>query len=263
MALTATPPTRSEAGASLKLGSSGWPVYALQKALIDGAGFSLSADGSFGPKTDEAVRTYQSRMEVGADGIAGPTTKRLLSEAICRRLDREYADLPDGLMRQLSKLESGDNPGAVNPDVPGGVDCGLFQKRVYEPYTVDSLKSGFSPYDCGRWSVSDPDHGFLPRVQRFLGSSYTWSKTMKARAQRCALLAHNWPAGAEAFAKTGDCYSPGAEATWVTRNADGSPRYVYFLDGTRVFTRHEWCLFYAMGIDPHCGPVPANVGWGT
>lgn len=263
MALPPTPPTRTEAGAPLKLGSTGWPVYALQKALQDGAGFSLSADGVFGPRTDEVVRAYQTRVGVTSDGIAGPTTKRLLSEAICRRLDREFPDLPNGLMLELSKLESGSNPGAVNPDVPGGADCGLFQKRVYEPYSVDALKSAYSPYDSGVWSASDPDHGFLPRVARFSGAPYTWSRVSKSRAQRCALLAHNWPAGAETYAKSGNCSYPTSEATWVTRNADGSQRYVYFLDGERVFSRADWCLFYAMGSPQHCGPVPAAVGWGT
>lgn len=262
MTLPLSPPTRAQAGQSLKLGSSGWPVFALQKGLNDSAGFSLTADGAFGPSTDEAVKTYQARMEVGADGVVGPTTRRLLADAVARRVDREIAALPDGLIRQMASLEGGDNAGAVNPDVPGGTDCGLFQIRCYEPYNETALRRAFSPYDAGIWAANDPDHGFLPRQKKYFGSSWAWSKSDLVRSQRVALMAHNWPAGAESIARFGVCSSPLSQAGWIPRNADGTSK-VHFQDGTRVETRWDWCLFYAMGTPPRCGPTPANVRWGS
>jgi peptidoglycan hydrolase-like protein with peptidoglycan-binding domain len=52
----------------LKLGSSGATVVALQKVL------GLNADGAFGPKTEIAVKEWQAKNGLVADGIAGPST---------------------------------------------------------------------------------------------------------------------------------------------------------------------------------------------
>ena len=52
----------------LKIGSNGNDVIALQKFL------GLSADGSFGPGTDKAVKDWQTKNGLTADGIVGDTT---------------------------------------------------------------------------------------------------------------------------------------------------------------------------------------------
>lgn len=52
----------------LKRGLSGEPVKMLQAKL------GLGADGSFGPKTEAAVKEFQSKNGLKADGIAGPDT---------------------------------------------------------------------------------------------------------------------------------------------------------------------------------------------
>jgi putative chitinase len=58
----------SPAPTSLKVGSTGPEVVRLQKAL------GLTADGSFGPATKDAVTKFQSQNGLTADGIAGPST---------------------------------------------------------------------------------------------------------------------------------------------------------------------------------------------
>ncbi len=52
----------------LKRGLSGEPVRRLQEAL------GITADGAFGPGTEQAVRDYQAANGLVVDGIAGPDT---------------------------------------------------------------------------------------------------------------------------------------------------------------------------------------------
>jgi hypothetical protein len=57
----------------LRQGSSGEAVKALQHELR-GAGYSLTVDGSFGPATYSAVRSYQSAQRLTVDGVVGNNT---------------------------------------------------------------------------------------------------------------------------------------------------------------------------------------------
>lgn len=63
----------------LMRGSNGAAVAALQKGLLTfgGAGSATDpgpSDGDFGPKTESAVRAYQSQHGLTADGIVGDRT---------------------------------------------------------------------------------------------------------------------------------------------------------------------------------------------
>ncbi len=69
------PPT---SGGMLQRGSKGPDVLALQKALL-AAGFNPQGlDGSFGPKTEAALRAFQRAAGIVVDGKAGPQTWRAL-----------------------------------------------------------------------------------------------------------------------------------------------------------------------------------------
>jgi len=55
----------------------GSDVTAIQQALMK-AGFTLDADGIFGPLTDAVVRQFQQQRGLTADGIVGPATRSAL-----------------------------------------------------------------------------------------------------------------------------------------------------------------------------------------
>lgn len=62
---------------NLTYGSRGDEVKRLQTALND-RGYGLAVDGVYGPKTQSAVRDYQSKHNLAADGIFGPLTSASL-----------------------------------------------------------------------------------------------------------------------------------------------------------------------------------------
>ena len=57
----------------VKRGMRGEPVQWVQWELKQ-QGYDLKIDGIFGPKTEEAVRNFQSRTKLVCDGIVGPRT---------------------------------------------------------------------------------------------------------------------------------------------------------------------------------------------
>lgn len=72
---------------TLRHGDRGQAVLQLQKQL-NAQGAKLFADGDFGNKTEAAVRAYQLKVGLVADGIAGPKTQASLAGADCRQLLR-------------------------------------------------------------------------------------------------------------------------------------------------------------------------------
>ena len=57
----------------LKKGAKGDSVRAMQ-ALLVGEGYNIVIDGSFGGKTDNALRCYQEDVDLSVDGSCGPAT---------------------------------------------------------------------------------------------------------------------------------------------------------------------------------------------
>lgn len=250
MSYPATPPTDAASQLPLKEGSSGWPTFAVQGALGT-AGYSASQDGVFGPKTTTAVKGFQRDHQLAVDGKVGPATQHQLATVICAAVQKSKPAFPKGLAMGLAQGEGGMNLAAVNWTVDGGVDCGLWQWRVEgPPYSLDGLREAFSPQRAGLMAAQ----AFLDRRAGFLGRS--WVGASKERAGRCALLAHNWPAGAASQARYGWVPSPTSVASWV-------PLGVRFPDGAYVTTRQQWAEFYALGGPHGSGVIASSVkDWG-
>jgi peptidoglycan hydrolase-like protein with peptidoglycan-binding domain len=62
------------------LGDTGSGVKQVQAALT-ALGFKVTADGTFGTQTAQAVKTFQQKNQLTADGVVGPTTWAKLQAA--------------------------------------------------------------------------------------------------------------------------------------------------------------------------------------
>ena len=69
----------------LSYGSSGSEVEKLQDYLNQVGNYGLDIDGKYGPKTQEAVKNYQSSNNLTVDGIAGNETWGSLYDAISKK----------------------------------------------------------------------------------------------------------------------------------------------------------------------------------
>lgn len=71
--------TAATARPLLRRGDAGDQVAALQ-AMLAAQGFAVPADGDFGGATDAAVRQFQTRQGLQADGVVGPGTWQALAQ---------------------------------------------------------------------------------------------------------------------------------------------------------------------------------------
>jgi hypothetical protein len=79
---TTTPPAVTVPTTALKPGDTGTQVTQLQRAL-NYLGYSVgTADGSYGPATETAVKSFQTDHSLTADGVAGPETLAAMKTAV-------------------------------------------------------------------------------------------------------------------------------------------------------------------------------------
>lgn len=62
----------------LKLGDRGPNVELIQRQLVS-IGYLAAADGSYGPKTESAVKSFQNANKITVDGVCGPLTQKALA----------------------------------------------------------------------------------------------------------------------------------------------------------------------------------------
>ena len=219
-------------------GDKGIVVYAIQQALND-TGANLTTDSVFGGTTVEAVKRFQGKRRLVADGVFGPKSSKSMALALIPKVE---TSAPKGLIRGLVEGESGNHIGAVNWSVPGGVDCSYTQRRVYDAQLTDRtvVERAFDPlYQLGLFNhrLKDRFASFLPRVEN------------RERAWRLAVLTHNYPYAAEQY----------AEGTWPSVYALNPQPWVKnigarFPDGVAVETPHDWCRHYSLSAPEHNDP---------
>jgi hypothetical protein len=95
---------------NLKRGMSGYDVVQLQKRLALEVSFPYSADGNFGPRTEKAVKEYQTKKGLTpVDGIVGPKTRASLNGSSTLQDILKKKTLVDALIQ----VESNGNDYAV------------------------------------------------------------------------------------------------------------------------------------------------------
>ena len=93
----------------LRSGSRGEAVEALQKKLL-GKGINPGPiDGAFGPKTEDALKRFQEREGLEADGIAGSKTFTALGMMEAEEVAGEHdlSDLVDEINAKNEETEGG------------------------------------------------------------------------------------------------------------------------------------------------------------
>lgn len=226
---------------SFRRGDQGIGVWSLQNALND-VQIRVVCDGDFGPATEQAVRDFQNRTGITVDGIAGPGTQRELAKRIVRIAELAEAT-PLWLLAGFAEGEGGWLLAAINRTVEGGVDCGLFQRRVYEADygNLDVVHRAFDTSyqaDLLAKSLVNLRSIFIARA----GTNDGGLMPAREKAWRLAALNHNYPSGADRLSRT-----PLRQLSpyWVTPQSWVTEFGYRFPDSRPVRTPLEWCHLYA------------------
>lgn len=134
----------------LKVGEQGAAVKSLQQHLNTlGAAPKLDADGDFGPKTETAVRSFQSHHGLTADGEAGPKTLAAVTAALPRAEPGPVKPVPVPAPKPVVEKPAPVKPVAQKPaKLPK-----LAVDGAFGPKTVKALQAALSVSQDGKWGT--------------------------------------------------------------------------------------------------------------
>ena len=117
---------------TVRVGTPGEVAWTVQ-LLLRARGQNVGADGSFGPATEAAVRTFQSSVGIVSDGVVGPQTWERLVVTLRAGTG---GDAVKALQRQL--LEAGESLG-VDGSFGPGTEAALRRFQAVSGVTVDGF----------------------------------------------------------------------------------------------------------------------------
>lgn len=146
--------------------------------------------GIFGPLTDKAVRDFQAVHAAPADGILGPTTTKALLRAYVAEHER-LNGVPDRILWGQIGAETNWDLGAVGYTTPKDIGICQFNTYYNQSLSVDQMMNPTFVIPLSAKRIRT----------RF--NEYRVYTTDTRRAWDAAILAHNSPARALTYAKTG------------------------------------------------------------
>nr|WP_085279001.1 spore cortex-lytic enzyme [Paenibacillus barengoltzii] len=186
----ATPTPAAAASGTVKLGSTSGDVWDLQYRLKALGIFNKQLTGYYGTKTQQAVRTFQSRYGLQVDGVAGPQTWKALRKY---SLNQTEMDLLARVIYSEARGEPYTGQVAVGAVVMNRIQSSLFPDTingvVFQPGAFTAVDDGqiwltpdrtayLAALDAVRgW---DPSYGslyyFNPKTAT---SKWIWSRPQK------------------------------------------------------------------------------------
>lgn len=229
----------------------GIKVWAIQRALNSLDFGPLVEDGIFGVQTENSVLAYQISKALFQDGVFGGKTSASVAAEITGLVTQNVTGLPPGVLRSIVEGESANMIAAVNWSVPGGVDCGYVQRRVFAA-DYENGKVVKRAFDS-RYQIRLLAKGLKSRHDSYFGHT---GATTHERAWRLAILHHNYPSAAERIVEVGitglsSYYT--TPQTWVIA-IGGQAGPLRFPDGAPIQTPLEWCQHYSLGSPAHGDP---------
>ena len=190
----------------LQSGDKGSAVKAMQQALKD-LGYSVSADGSYGAQTLQAVMTFQKQNGLSADGVAGTKTLTLLYSGSAKRYDASQ----DGGSGSSGGSGSGSTGSTGSTGTATGPNGSTIQLLHWFNDVKNAIRNG------SKLTVYDPSSGLQ------------WTLRVMSRGRHCdaePLTADDTASMIQAF---------GGKTAWVAK-----PVYVKLPDGRwTLATSHD------------------------
>jgi peptidoglycan hydrolase-like protein with peptidoglycan-binding domain len=183
---------------TLREGAQGSSVIQLQQKLR-AKGYSVAADGSFGPKTERAVKSFQHAKGLVADGVVGPKTwaalnapgavtppssgaggTRVTGYVNGKPVNLSVSSVGNGKsMRsdaaaRFNQMKSAASRAGITLSVNSGFRTMDQQRHLYSLYLQGkgnlAAKPGYSNHQGGRSADINVPGGYS-------GSTYKWLKT--------------------------------------------------------------------------------------
>lgn len=176
----------AQSPATLKIGSSNGDVWDLQYRLNQ-IGYPVSIDGVFGYNTYKTVKNFQGDYGLLSDGVAGPTTWRVLKR---KSLSYKEFDLLTRLVYSEARGEPYEGQVAVAAVALNRVDSSQFpndiRSVIFQEDAFTAVQDGqfwYTPNQTAKYAALDAIRGWDPSKNSLFyfnpdtaTSSWIWSR---------------------------------------------------------------------------------------